>query len=202
MDEGLKFGDLGESCVHLCVDMQRMFGEGTQWSAPWMKRVLPMVRKIVEKAPERSVFTRFIPAAEPGIGQGAWKRYYERWSTMTLANIDQDLIELLPELAKFVPPAHCVNKHVYAPWMETDLHRWLRQRNIDTLVISGCETEICVLATVMGAIDLGYRVVLATDALCSSADETHDAMMRIYDSRFGMQVELAPTDVIVEAWHI
>jgi hypothetical protein len=57
----------------------------------------------------------------------------------------------------------------------------------------GGETEVCVLATVLGAIDIGYRVVIATDALCSSADATHNAMLEIYHGRFGMQVETAET---------
>lgn len=32
-------------------------------------------------------------------------------------------------------------------------------------------------AAVLGAVDRGYRVVLVTDAICSSADQTHDALM-------------------------
>ena len=39
-----------------------------------------------------------------------------------------------------------------------------------------------------------------TDALCSSADETHDAMMNIYMNRFGEQVETVTTDTILESW--
>lgn len=42
--------------------------------------------------------------------------------------------------------------------------------------------------------------VIATDAVCSSADVTHDAMQRIYESRYGMQVEVAETDEILDAW--
>jgi hypothetical protein len=63
-----------------------------------------------------------------------------------------------------------------------------RARLTDTLVISGGETDVFVLA-VLGAGDLGYRVVLATDALCSSSDETHDALLTSYESRFSEQIE-------------
>jgi nicotinamidase-related amidase len=52
----------------------------------------------------------------------------------------------------------------------------------------------------LGAVDWGFRVVLATDALCSLADETHDAMMKIYKSRFGEQVETASVEVIKANW--
>jgi nicotinamidase-related amidase len=57
-----------------------------------------------------------------------------------------------------------------------------------------------VLSTVLGAIDWGFRVILVTDALCSSADETHDAMMDIYLNRFGEQVETVTMATLFEDW--
>ena len=111
---------------------------------------------------------------------------------MTRSKLDHGLIDLVPELARFVPPAQVEDKVVMSAWHGT-LHARLRQSSIDTLIISGCETEVCVLATVMGAIDLGYRIVIVVDAICSGADSTHDAMLAIYESRFGMQVETIKT---------
>jgi len=29
--------------VHISVDMQRMFAEGTEWKMPWLERVLPNI---------------------------------------------------------------------------------------------------------------------------------------------------------------
>jgi nicotinamidase-related amidase len=52
----------------------------------------------------------------------------------------------------------------------------------------------------LGAIGWGFRVILVTDALCSSADETHDAMINIYLNRFGEQVETVTTDTLLEGW--
>jgi nicotinamidase-related amidase len=57
-----------------------------------------------------------------------------------------------------------------------------------------------VLAAVMDAVDLGYRVVLASDALCSSSDKTHDALMTLYSERFSEQIETAETEAILAAW--
>ena len=51
----------------------------------------------------------------------------------------------------------------------------------------------------MGAIDLGYRVIIVADAICSGADSTHDAMLGIYESRYGMQVETVTTADLVAA---
>jgi nicotinamidase-related amidase len=100
----------------------------------------------------------------------------------------------------YVPPARIVDKAVYFPWTGTDLAARLRNDGIDTVVVSGGETDVCVLATVLGAVDWGFRVVVATDAICSSADQTHEAMMTIYHSRFAEQVETATVNDILIGW--
>jgi nicotinamidase-related amidase len=201
-ENALRFGPLTDTCLHICVDMQRLFAEDTDWHTPWMDRVLPNVVRIAEAHPAQTVFTRFIPAERPGQGRGTWGRYYEKWESMTISRLGEAMVELVAEVARFVPPARVVDKHVYSPWLERELDRMLRGTKIDTLVVSGGETDVCVLATVLGAVDRGYRVVVATDALCSSTDETHDAMMTLYHNRYGQQVETVTTDVILENWHI
>lgn len=191
---------LGRHCAHLCVDCQRMFVERTDWHLPWMARVLPVVASIAGAHPAETIFTRFIPARRPGEGHGSWRRYYRRWASMTLENLDPEMVALAPELRRFSPPAEIIDKHVYSPWMEGALLTRLKEWQTDTLVITGGETDVCVLATVLGAVDLGFRVVLATDALCSSSDAAHDASLSVYHRRFGQQVETAAAKEILTAW--
>jgi nicotinamidase-related amidase len=198
----LKFGELNQSCAHLCIDMQRVFSESTSWQVEWLPRILPNCCQIAALHPERTFFTRFVTAKEAGMGHGAWKRYYQHWEAMTIDRLGAEMLDLVPDLQRFAPPARIIDKHVYSPWLGTDLHEQLRQGGIDTLVITGGETEVCVLATVMGAIDLGYRVVVVKDALCSSADSTHDKMIDIYCDRFQMQIEAVDTSEILHNWKI
>ena len=197
--DGIAFGPLGNSWVHLCVDMQRMFGEKTDWYTEWMPIVLPRVVQLVELAPERTVFTRFMPAQNAAEAAGTWQRYYNRWPAMTLDRLDPALLDLVPELQRFVPPARVIDKRVYSPWLDGVLDDELKRRGMDTVIVSGAETEVCVLAAVVGAIDLGYRVIIATDAVCSSADQTHDPALELYEGRFGMQVEVATVAQLLEA---
>ena len=56
------------------------------------------------------------------------------------------------------------------------------------------------MATVMGAVDLGYRVVLVSDGVCSSADTGHDAAMTLFRTRLSQQIETAPFDEILDSW--
>jgi nicotinamidase-related amidase len=199
-DDDIRFGPLGDGVIHLCVDMQRMFEEPTEWHLPWMSRVLPAIVTLCEARPERTVFTRFIPAREPGAGQGTWRRYYERYAQMTLERLGEEMVGLSPALQRFVPPAKVIDKWVYSPWLGSDLDRQLKAGAIDTVIVSGGETDVCVLATVLGAIDLGYRVIVATDAICSSADPPHDAAVDLYHQRYGMQVEPMEVATILRHW--
>jgi nicotinamidase-related amidase len=191
---------IGRSCAHICVDMQAMFAQPTAWHAPWLNRVLPAVEAIVEQQPVRTIFTRFIPPESPEAALGAWRQYYGRWNMMTREHLRSELIDLVPSLGRYAPPALVLDKSIYSPWFTTGLHDRLRTSGIDTLIISGGETEVCVLATVLGAIDHGYRVVLPADALFSSADETHDAMQKIFHSRYGIQLVTCTTEDVLDAW--
>jgi nicotinamidase-related amidase len=200
LNRGIRFGPLGPGTLHVCVDMQRMFAEDTPWHTPWMDRVLPRVCDIVGVRPERTIFTRFIPAAHPGEGHGSWARYYHHWPQMTRSHMCGDLIEIVPELRGFVPPAKVVDKTVYSPWSTPAFGYLLQAAGADTLIVSGGETDVCVLSTVLGAIDRGYRVILVEDALCSSSDRTHDASMTIYGMRYGQQVEVVLLEDLLRAW--
>lgn len=200
MDEAtLPHGPLGPGCFHICVDMQRLFAERTEWYAPWMTRVRPVAYRIARHCPKRTIFTRFIPARRADQRTGTWRRYYERWSSMTLEQLEPGMIDLVPELASLVPPADVLDKAVYSPW-ET-LEARLRARSADTILVTGGETDVCVAATVLGGIDLGYRIILVKDGLCSSSDEAHEAAMSLYKRRFGQQVEVAAAETIIAAWN-
>ncbi len=200
-ENGIRYGPLGGNYIHLCVDMQRLFAEETDWQMPWAERVLPNIVRIVEAHPPRTIFTRFIPADRPGEGEGTWHRYYERWSSMTLEKLGHEMVHLVPALQRFVPPGTLFDKRVYSPWVEPGLDDMLRARDIDTILVTGGETDVCVLATVLGAVDRGYRVLVVCDALCSSSDETHDRLLDLYRQRYGQQIETVTTQMLLDAWN-
>jgi nicotinamidase-related amidase len=186
--------------VHLCIDMQRIFSREGPWPTLWMERVLPNVAALAGYAPAQTIFTRFIPPHRASDLPGAWARYYEKWREVTRERLDLRLLDLMPELQSFVPPARVLDKMVYSAFANGRLHADLRARQCDALIVSGSETDVCVLSSVLAAVDLGYRVILAADAVCSSSDESHDALIGLYRRRFDIQIEIAGTEAIIERW--
>ncbi|PWL16554.1 cysteine hydrolase [Falsochrobactrum shanghaiense] len=197
---GLIRGELGDGCIHLCIDMQNLFGPSSPWHVPWTEAVLPSIVKICTRHPEETVFTRFIPPKTAEATYGTWKHYYQKWEMLTLDRIDPALIQLIDPLQRFTPPAVLLDKRVYSPWTEGALQRHLQTRNIHTVIISGAETDLCVLATLLGAVDRGYRTIMVSDAVCSVSDNAHDAIISLCHERFSEQLELVRTEELIDAW--
>jgi nicotinamidase-related amidase len=124
---------------------------------------------------------------------GMWQRYYGRWNEATRQHLDPELLELMPSLARFSPPPTVIDKTRYSAFAGGPLQA-------DGLILTGSETDVYVLATALGAVDLGYRIILVRDALCSSSDEGHDALMKLYHQRFSEQIETADMETILAVW--
>jgi nicotinamidase-related amidase len=61
---------------------------------------------------------------------------------------------------------------------------------------------VCVLSSILAAVDHGYRVIVAGDAVCSSSDESHDALIDLFNRRFDVQIESARAEQILELWRV
>lgn len=186
--------------VHLCIDMQNIFAPGGLWETPWMEKVLPAIASIVSRHQDRTIFTRFITPQKPEDRPGQWQAYFRHWRQATRDHLPPSALDLVPALAHYVPPARIVDKPAYSAFSNPQLSDLLVDKSISSVVITGAETDVCVLSTVLSAVDLGFRVVIVEDALCSSSDIGHDALMTMYRTRFHGQVDLVTAEELAEFW--
>jgi nicotinamidase-related amidase len=191
---------LSSRTAHVCVDMQRLFTSAGPWSTPWLPKVLPHCVALAGHRPEATIFTRFVTPITADAAEGAWKEFYRRWPETTRSRIEPALLELVPELACFAPPALVFDKPVYSAFAGRRLVAHLHDRNVGTVILTGAETDVCVLSSALGAVDHGFHVIIATDAVCSFSDAGHDALLHLFKQRFSQQVFTAETAQILEEW--
>lgn len=71
--------------------------------------------------------------------------------------------ELITEVSKR-PYDHLVEKTLPGSFTGTDLERWLRERDIDTVTISGYMSQMCCDTTARQAFHRGFKVEFLSDA--------------------------------------
>ena len=190
----------GSGAVHVAVDMQRVFAEATPWRVAGFDAVLPNVLRLARHAPEHTILTRFITPRSTAAARGAWRGYYERWGEMTLDKMPRAMLDAVAPLAALSPPAMTIDKRTYSAFASRPFLAALRRLGADTLILSGVETDVCVLATAYDAVDRGLRVAIATDAVTSFSLDAHRAMLdRVYP-RIPEQVNLMTTKTIIDSW--
>ena len=78
-----------------------------------------------------------------------------------------------------LPGEIVIDKPGYSAFEHTALAQVLTTRGIDTLLLCGITTEVCVSSTLRAAVDRGYRCITVGDA-CASADlGLHEAALRM-----------------------
>jgi nicotinamidase-related amidase len=105
-----------------------------------------------------------------------------------------DFAELLPELDT-QPTDILVSKQRWGAFTGTSLHEALQERGVTQVVVTGVATQAGVESTARSAHELGYHVVLVTDAMTARDAVDHDhAVERIFP-RLG---ETGTTDEVLE----
>ena len=191
---------VGRSALHIAVDMQRLFAEDTPWRVPSFFDIVPAIQRIAQRHTDRTLFTRFLTPRSAEEATGTWRRYYERWQEVTLEHMPAEMLDLVPALAPLAAPGRICDKTTYSGFASGDLDEAVRRRRAETLVLTGAETDVCVLTTALAAVDRGLRVIIVADAVTSGSKPCHAVTLDMLRSRYSEQVEVASADQLLAVW--
>jgi ureidoacrylate peracid hydrolase len=76
-----------------------------------------------------------------------------------------------------------------------DLADRLREKSVDTVLIAGTVTNVCCESSARDAVELGYRVVMVSDALAGHSFGLHEASLATFYRIFG---DVRPASEILE----
>jgi nicotinamidase-related amidase len=93
--------------------------------------------------------------------------------------------DIIPEL---YPAAGepVIDKPGKGAFYQTDLELMLRNRGVETLLVCGVTTEVCVNTTVREANDRGFRCIVLADCCASYFPEFHDMGLRMIKAQGGI----------------
>jgi len=180
----------------LIVDMQNDFvREGAPMEVPDARATIPQHQQLIafcRKVGLPIIYTRFLagpnrtlmwewsPQLEPPIlaCQRGHKRYY--------ADVDRtlDCADVIDEIYP-QPGDYIVDKYGYGAFHSTNLDDTLHSLGVESLILTGTVTQICVEETGREAFHYGYKTTLVSDAVSSYMSDLHAATLKNFALKFG-----------------
>jgi len=177
-----------DSTALIVVDVQKAFT-----TEPMAQERLSNMRSVVDFARDTGltvVFTRSVRRSdEQDAPQNVYdvvpKTYRGNEPTCCAGTTDVDYGgEIEPR-----PEEYEISKQRYDAFHGTKLDYYLRAEDIDTVLMTGISTNVCVEATARSAHERGYGVVYLEDACASHSRELHEAAIRNAENILGTVIQ-------------
>ncbi|SDI33968.1 ureidoacrylate peracid hydrolase [Alteribacillus persepolensis] len=150
----------------LVIDMENDFVKpGAPMQVPMAYDMVPRLKKLLEACREKGatvIYTSHVHSKDRG-DMGLMADFWEPIGNQTALVDGTEGIEIFEELAPKEGEL-LIKKHRYSAFYNTDLETQLRNRGIDTLIITGTVTNMCCESTARDAQFRDYRVIFVSDA--------------------------------------
>lgn len=178
----------------LVVDVQPLFT--AMPLSPPLAEVLPRLRRFLDATRAAGVLRVFIRVAIPE------ERWTAVWQDQYLGRLKAALSPDSPLsafAAGFEPAADdlVVIKPRYSAFVGTELAGLLRERGIDTVVLMGLTTDICVSSTARDAFHHEFHTVTLGDCTAEQTLARHEAGLASLAAGFG---RVCTSEDVVAAW--
>lgn len=177
----------------LVVDMQNYFMAPPYLGAcPVAQQIVPNVNRVADALRRAGGTVVWIQNLAPWESEKSWsvnrERYRPesiplRWGAMQR---EHHGFQLWPALDVRDEDARVVKRR-YSAFVQgaSDIENVLRDRGIDTLIITGVATNVCCESTARDAMMLNYRTLMISDACAAATDAEHAAALGNFYLFFG-----------------
>lgn len=148
----------------IVIDMLNDFVTGSL-KCDRAQRIIPHIRKLIDGFHKNE---RLVIFANDSHLETDFEMH--RWGPHAIAGTEG--AQVIPELAP-VKTDIIVDKHVYSSFFETPLDSILRSKKVDTVVLTGLHTHLCVRHTAADAFFRGYKILIPEDGVDSFTEEDH-----------------------------
>jgi ureidoacrylate peracid hydrolase len=97
------------------------------------------------------------------------------------------------EIVDEIRPAdsdHVIRKRRDSAFYDTEIGVWLKSARIDTLIFSGLDTSISVESSLRDAFNLGYDVILMSDATASNIEKHYQSTLENVKGYYGLVMSI------------
>ena len=164
----------------IVIDMLKDFVYGAL-KCERAQMIIPNIRRLLEEARRRGIPVIYANDAHvPEVDHE-----FKLWGPHAVKGTEgaEVIDELKPE-----PGDYVVEKRRYSAFYETGLDMLLRELGVDTVVLTGLHTNICVKHTASDAFNRGYDIIVLEDCVQTFTDEDHEWGLKYMKKVYGAKV--------------
>jgi biuret amidohydrolase len=94
-----------------------------------------------------------------------------------------------------------VDKPGFSCFFDSDLHAQLQQRGVTAVVVTGVTANVCVLATLLAAVDHGYDCLTLVDGIGAASADIRDTVLGLVQYQGGLFGCTASAHALAAAVH-
>ena len=189
----------------IVVDLQNAFMQGNVAHAmcEMAPRIVPNVNRLARTLREAGGTVAWIRTRATPETLHDWSAYYDLLTPEARQRRLDALAEgslgyaFWPELA-IEPNDMIVTKLRYSAFIQgsSDLAEQLRARGIDTVLVTGCVTNVCCESTARDAMMLNFKTIMVSDGNAAATDQEHASALIAFYLNFG---DVLTTDEAIAA---
>jgi nicotinamidase-related amidase len=141
---------------------------------------VPVIYTKFVAGPERTLIWEWSPMLAPPICC-CWPGHMRFYPDV---NRELDCADIVDELYPR-PGEPIVEKYGYGAFHNTSLEDLLRARGVESVIVTGTVTQVCVEETAREAFHRGYRTTMVADAVSSWLPDLHEATLKNFAMKFG-----------------
>lgn len=150
--------------------------------------VIPNVQRLLERARQRGLFIVFTKAGSlrpDGADLPRWMRRHIEMSGAAVYPPFSDPSCRVDDSLAPRPGELIIQKTTSGPLNSTKLDQTLRVLGIDTVIVTGVVTDVCVAQTAREFGDRDFNAIVVEDACASTNDALHKAALETIAGTFG-----------------
>lgn len=101
---------------------------------------------------------------------------------------DDTSTAILEELRKY--GNKIIEKNTYNAFLKTELEEYLKNKGVETLIITGVMTHLCCETTARDAFNRGFNVIFPIDGTITQNKELHECTLRSISHGFGVVISI------------
>jgi maleamate amidohydrolase len=179
---------MGQRPAIIVIDFSCAFTQAGDFPGGNFEAELRHTRRVLDAARGRFPIIYTTIAYEPHLRDAGFWKVKVPW--LAHCKLGSQAVEIDATLGATADEAVIVKKFPSA-FHGTDLDARLKRDGIDTLIIAGCTTSVCVRATALDAMQHGYRALVAREAVGDFNAAVHAVHLTDIGARYADVVSVA-----------